>query len=464
MFSLLLVEAMGSPPPAGSLLWELEVPGAVTSSPALAADGTIYFGHTVTNGVLLPNGQTITLTTNFLCAASAGGQKLRETEFDGGDIAVGPNGSLFTGGLYSYSSSILPGGGTVFVHQNIALSAFDQNGDLLWKRADAGPFALGADGSIVTTISFTNEVNFQLRPGLAAFSVSGALLWQITNEEINFSVGTQLAIAQDSTIFMGPQSVVTTTTALPTGGSVTTVTTNLPVAFDGEGIGMPVLLDSEQSQHYRSYDEFISKTFGNSVIGSDGTVYFGTAESNLCATSASGEIKWQFPVGALIATSPALANDGTIYCITEAGRLHAVSADGMSLWEFDAGGTVHTSPVIGTNGVIYFGTDNGKLIAIQGSAPPARSPWPMYRHDAQHTGRTFQNGLRAETPGLPAQLQLRLSVEPDIPYLVEYSSDLVHWQSSFTYSGEGGILRVSRPSTATSHFYRMKPLLGGSGN
>ena len=45
----------------------------------------------------------------------------------------------------------------------------------------------------------------------------------------------------------------------------------------------------------------------------------------------------------------------------------------------------YESPLIDSEGTIYI-TDLSGVYAIYGSAPPAESPWPMYRHDALRTG------------------------------------------------------------------------------
>jgi len=61
---------------------------------------------------------------------------------------------------------------------------------------------------------------------------------------------------------------------------------------------------------------------------------------------------------------------------------------GTVLWEFKTGGAVSSSPAIGADGTVYVGLRSNKLYAIKtDSKGPAKSPWPMFGQNAQHTGR-----------------------------------------------------------------------------
>ena len=65
----------------------------------------------------------------------------------------------------------------------------------------------------------------------------------------------------------------------------------------------------------------------------------------------------------------------------------AKATAGSKLWEFETGGAVFSSPAIGSDGTVYFGSGI-KLYAIKtDSKGPAKSPWPMFRQNAQRTGR-----------------------------------------------------------------------------
>ncbi len=96
------------------------------------------------------------------------------------------------------------------------------------------------------------------------------------------------------------------------------------------------------------------------AIGSDGTVFIGSMDTNLYAIDGSGSIKWHFPTGGFVRSSPAVGEDGTIYVGSQQGQaLYAVNPDGTEKWKFDTGGWVDSSPAIGSDGTIYVGSDPG---------------------------------------------------------------------------------------------------------
>ena len=149
--------------------------------------------------------------------------------------------------------------------------------------------------------------------------------------------------------------------------------------------------------------EFLTGGYVNSsaAIGTDGTIYVGNYDGNLYAINPDGTKKWAFSTGGHIKSSAAVDADGTIYVGSCDGNLYAVNRDGTKKWDFPLGnydssslplgyseskGT--SSPAIGTDGTVYIGGFDGKLYAIATTGKGlANSAWPMFHHDATHTGR-----------------------------------------------------------------------------
>ena len=105
-------------------------------------------------------------------------------------------------------------------------------------------------------------------------------------------------------------------------------------------------------------------------------------------------VLWEFETVGLVESSPAIGSDGTVYVGSADTKLYAIySKSGEKKWEFETGeAIVYSSPAIGSDGTVYVGSNDGKLYAIKtDSKGPAKSPWPMFGQNARHTGRVMKN-------------------------------------------------------------------------
>ena len=104
------------------------------------------------------------------------------------------------------------------------------------------------------------------------------------------------------------------------------------------------------------------------AIGSDGTVYVGSLDDNLYAINGkTGAKLWEFETGNDVSSSPAISTDGTVYIGSWDNKLYAINGKtGTKLWEFETGDDVQSSPAIGSDGTVYIGSDDKKLYAING--------------------------------------------------------------------------------------------------
>ena len=105
--------------------------------------------------------------------------------------------------------------------------------------------------------------------------------------------------------------------------------------------------------------------YSSPAIGSDGTIYIGSDDSNLYAINSDGTLKWTYTTGGISSSNPAIGSDGTIYIgSTYYYNLYAINSDGTLKWTYTTGGCIYSSPAIGSDGTIYIGSDDSNLYAI----------------------------------------------------------------------------------------------------
>jgi outer membrane protein assembly factor BamB len=302
----------------GNLLWSYETGDRIWSSPALAADGTVYVGS-----------------------------------MDGCVYAIDPTGALKwsykTDGMVS-SSPALATDGTAYVGSfDSCLYAIDPSGTLKWRYATGGYImsspAVAADGTVYVADGFD--------PGyLYAIDPAGALKWRC---DVGHTTESSPAVAADGTVYLGTLD-----------GHVHAVNPNGTLKWDCRTWG-----DVQSSP----------------AVAADGTVYVGS-DSGLQAIDPTGHLKWRFYEGCWVHSSPTLAADGTVYFGALNAYLYAVTS-GTLKWRYEIGTSMslHAVPAIAADGTVYVGSDDGVLYAIKGDSPLADSPWPKFHHDARNSGR-----------------------------------------------------------------------------
>jgi len=128
------------------------------------------------------------------------------------------------------------------------------------------------------------------------------------------------------------------------------------------------------------------------VFGPDGTLYFGSDGYYLIAKSQSDTARILYEADDIIAATPAVSDKGTVYFLADDGVLYAWATNGRLLWKQEvATGDKSlywtSAPTLAPDGTVYVGSWDGGLYAFVGDGPPAKTRWPQFRHDAQHTGR-----------------------------------------------------------------------------
>jgi outer membrane protein assembly factor BamB len=307
--------------PDGSQKWSFTTPDWVDSTPTIAPDGTIYFGCWDGNVYALnPDG-----TKKWSASAGA---------FVSGSPAVGRDGTLYVGS----------GSGN--------LSALNPDGSLKWSFPtadwiDSSP-AIGADGTIYFG-SWDNNI-YAVRP-------DGTEKWHYgTGGEVASSP----ALAADGTVYVASRDLslyaLTAYGALKWSVSLTDAIESAP------------------------------------AIGADGTIYVTTTGGRVHAFNPDGSERWQYPRATQAAlnamySSPAVRADGAIIVGTSNSSLLALRADGTLLWQTTLLDWADSSPLIAADGTIYLGCSDKRLYAFNGNGRAlADSPWPSFRRNASRRG------------------------------------------------------------------------------
>lgn len=267
-----------------------------------------------------------------------------------GNVAVGPDGTLYAGNTNFNYYAINPDGSEKWIFptgsNNWSMAAFGPDGTIYWGSLDTYIHAVSPDGQ---------ERWRDMTLGFIAASA---------------------AVGSDGTVYMG------------------SFDSNLYAIDPRQG---KVLWKFPTNDHI-----YASAALGANAQGITGAIYFGSADGNLYAVDTRGKLLWKYDTGDPIRSSPALGKtpDGqdVIYFGCGNGRLYALSAkDGSLRWAFDTTppdpelrdrNDLNGSPALGKTG-IYIGGEHGYLDYV---------PYDYCLHAA--------NDSRCSTPGKAMANQL----------------------------------------------------------
>jgi outer membrane protein assembly factor BamB len=345
--------------PGPDLLWRVPAQhgNTVVAPPAIGPDRTIYFIAGKTLHALSPDGlprwgYVPSVDENPVSVGPKNVLYVRSAPFIMSAIPISGtrpwSWQLSGPGSTSQVKACALGLNGVVYHRAAQLYAWDANGELLWKSDEGGTNAsapvVGADG----TIYFQS----QSKSSLYALNPDGSLRW--TARCPSPPRNSPPAIGLDGVIYCGQGHGLT--------------------AFDANGNKLWELRVS--ANHVPTQP----------AVGRDGTIYYAGAHG-ITAINPDGSIKWVDTTGRAVETTPAITADGAIIFGCDDYSLHALDPDGTLRWKRGTDGKVLSSPTIATDGTVCFGSSDGYLYAILGDSPLADAPWPMFQHDAQHTGR-----------------------------------------------------------------------------
>jgi outer membrane protein assembly factor BamB len=298
-----------------SVWWSYTSGGPVTSSPAVADDGSLLFGS-----------------------------------HDGRLYAIARDGSLkwqhATGDII-FSSPAVAHDGTVYIgSDDDHLYAIGPKSDRpRWvfqvgscpQRVGIGPEASKCDVDAGPTIG-PDGVVYTGGDGIYAINPDGTLRWRFPT---NGHVASAPALLADGTVIAGSQDDVVY--AIAPGGI--------------------------KRWDFRTGGDVES----SASIGDDGTIYIGSDDRKLYALNPDGTLRWAFNTGGDLRASPALGN-GVVYIGSFDGQLYAIRTDGTLYWTFRAGDRILSSALVDAKGAILFGSQDDRLYALE---PEGRLRWSV---------------------------------------------------------------------------------------
>ena len=268
--------------PNGSQKWVFTAPDWVDSTPAIAADGMVYFG--AWNGVLY--------------ALNSDGTKRWE----------------FKAGSFIASSPAIGADGTIYVGAGSNLVAVTSAGALKWSFPaadwiDSSP-AIAPDGTIV--VGSWDSFVYAVRP-------DGSEKWRF---ETGSDVASSPAIAADGTVYVGSRDAsiyainadgtlkwkfdttdtVETAPALGTDGTVYFATTGGRVfAFAPNG--------TERWRYPRTGVAALNAIYSSPAVRADGAIVFGSSNNAIYALRGDGTLLWRTALGDSSDSSPLITSD-----------------------------------------------------------------------------------------------------------------------------------------------------------
>ncbi|MEO0079438.1 MAG: PQQ-binding-like beta-propeller repeat protein [candidate division WOR-3 bacterium] len=300
-----------------------------------------------------------------------------------------------------YGTVAITGALVYFVSLDSSLYCLDTTGRLQWSldlgdELYVGP-AIGKDGTVYVGTD---------KGQLVAVSPKGKILWQ---RPVHGEVTSPPTIGPNGLIYQTADSLYCFDRkgrrrwafAAPVGSEEeqdrpyfwgSPVIGEKGVVLVGGSDGYLYAVGSDGRMRWRSPVPDQDEIRPEVVFGPDGTGYFGSDGYYLLAWSGTGTVRVLYEADDIVSATPAVSDKGTVYFLADDGVLYARAANGRLLWKQevaygDKALYWTSSPTIAPDGTVYVGSWDGGLYAFRGDGPPAKSRWPQFRHDAQHTGR-----------------------------------------------------------------------------
>lgn len=356
---------------AATNLWKFRIDGGSRSSPALGRDGTIYLGSW--DGYLFalnPDGtRRWRFKTGFeITSSPAIGQDgtvyvgCRDRRL----YAVAPNGrkrwAFKSGGWVDASPAIGTNGNIYFGSWDRKFYALNADGAKQWEFPTAGPVVSSAaiDAGGVIYFGSHDRKFYALNP-------DGSKRWEFATE-----------------------GAITCSPAIGERGEI----------YFSSVDGMFHAVNPDGTRRWALRTGGI--TGSSPVLGAEGTIFVSVNQMH-CAITPDGKFKWQRPLwnewqqplwnlqpgffgetaAAVLANGQVVFTGGDAYVMTVPGD----NAEKEWVWNYFLYGPSYSAPLVAVDGTIYVMSTWPDFSALESHVPLATTPWPMFRGNAQHTGR-----------------------------------------------------------------------------
>jgi hypothetical protein len=419
------VEARAQPQ-AGAVLWTYQAGTTVQTSPALAADGTVY------------------VIGAGLCAVTNSG-------------STGSNKWTFP---TASRTPAVASDGTIYSWGGSGLFAISSDGSKQWLFPSPGPGTCAA-------IGFDKTIYFLAAGKLFAVSPSGGEVWEYLIDAT--AIGAQPPIVgPDGTIYLGLEKAVY---AFNRDGTLKWKSFVAQGGYDSPALGAQTIYASAgvlyafNTTGSNTWATDLNTFSGSPVVGRSLT-YATAMDRGVYAISTGGALSW-----CALTTNNPRYGEYTAPAIDAGGRLyHCVSnsvwclnSRGQIIWKLTSdqehdpvGDLAKTSPIIGPDGTIYAALGSVLYAIASGTNGPADSAWPMYRQNAGHTGKVERPALAPPKKRADANFELQLYGPLGSTFTIEDSTNLNTWTSLTSFVATTVPMHVIdvTATSAPSKFYR----------
>lgn len=362
----------------GDVIWRYQTGGQIVASPAIGTDGTIYVGSADRQlYAIKPNGRlkwvfpTKAVLTASPAIAADGTIYVAGTELDLTLICPAPPNAVQLSSLYAINpdgtskwSVILSGS----VNSSPVIASdgtiyIGSGGDMRPQPKDE-PFA---DPPDKPQISYDRidpcdpTTEFPASDANAAFPVNGHVYAINPNGSLKWDFKALGDV--ESSAAIGADGTIYIGSKYPDyaylGGDRTDLT-----EIGSNTTGYLYAIDPDDGTCLW-YTDLYGHVKSSPAIGADGTIYVGSDKEDVFAVNpTTGAIAWQYPTRGPVRSSPAIAADGTIYIGSADGNLYRLNPDGTLRHLLEADGMVTSSPTIRADGTLYFATTTETYPAI----------------------------------------------------------------------------------------------------